>query len=69
MKSPEDLRVEMMVQLTLNQASEQFRRIDGKNKLALQQELREWLSVEVDDIDVMHMDHFVTGETRRSFWS
>jgi hypothetical protein len=57
MKSPEDLRVEMIVKSTLNDTSEQFNKIEGKDKLALQQEFLEWLSEEVEDIEVLHMDH------------
>ena len=57
MKSPEDLRVEMVIQSSLNDTSEQFKKIEGKDRLALQQEFLEWLSEEVEDIEVLHMDH------------
>lgn len=58
MKSPEDLRVEMSIQSTLNDASIQSKRINGKDRLALQEEFLEWLSLETEDIEVLHMDHF-----------
>ena len=47
----------MAIQSSLNDTSEQFKKIEGKDRLALQQEFLEWLSEEVEDIEVLHMDH------------
>lgn len=58
MKSPEDLRIEITVQSALEHTSAQSKKIDGKDKLALQQEFLEWLSEDVEDIEVLHMDHY-----------
>lgn len=57
MKSPEDLRLELVIQSSLNDTSEQFKKVKGKDKLALQQEFLEWLSEEVEDIELLYMDH------------
>ena len=57
MKSSEDLRLELTVQSILDQTSEQSKKISGKDKLALQQEFLEWFSEEVEDIELLYMDH------------
>ena len=57
MKSSEDLRLELTVQSTLDHTSKQSKKISGKDKLALQQEFLEWFSEEVEDIELLYMDH------------
>ena len=57
MKSSEDLRLELTVQSILDQTSEQSKKISGKDKMALQQEFLEWFSEEVEDIELLYMDH------------
>ena len=57
MKSSEDLRLELTVQSILNHTSEQSKTISGKDKMALQQEFLEWFSEEVEDIELLYMDH------------
>ena len=57
MKSSEDLRLELTVQSTLDHTSEQSKMISGKDKMALQQEFLEWFSEEVEDIELLYMDH------------
>lgn len=57
MKSSEDLRLELTVQSTLDHTSEQSKKIYGKDKMALQQEFLEWFSEEVEDIELLYMDH------------
>ena len=57
MKSSEDLRLELTVQSTLDHTSEQSKKIAGKDKMALQQEFLEWFSEEVEDIELLYMDH------------
>ena len=57
MKSSEDLSLELTVQSTLDHTSEQSKKISGKDKLALQQEFLEWFSEEVEDIELLYMDH------------
>jgi uncharacterized membrane protein YvbJ len=57
MKSSEDLRLELTIQSTLDQTSEQSKKISGKDKMALQQEFLEWFSEEVEDIELLYMDH------------
>ena len=57
MKSSEDLRLELPVQSTVDHTSEQSKKISGKDKLALQQEFLEWFSEEVEDIELLYMDH------------
>ena len=58
MKSPEDLRIEITVQSALEHTSAQSKKIEGKDKLALQQEFLEWFSEEIDNIEILHMDYF-----------
>ena len=57
MKSSEDLRLELTVQSILDHTSEQSKKISGKDKMALQQEFLEWFSEEVEDIELLYMDH------------
>jgi|TARA_Y100000015_G_C2376426_1_gene82740 hypothetical protein len=57
MKSSEDLRLELTVQSILDHTSEQSKMISGKDKMALQQEFLEWFSEEVEDIELLYMDH------------
>ena len=57
MKSSEDLRLELTLQSTLDHTSEQSKKLSGKDKLALQQEFLEWFSEEVEDIELLYMDH------------
>ena len=57
MKSSEDLRLELTVQSILDHTSEQSKEISGKDKMALQQEFLEWFSEEVEDIELLYMDH------------
>ena len=57
-KDAEQLRVEIAVQTTLNDPSDRFRYASGKDLMALQQELLEWLSDDIQSKDVMHLDHY-----------
>ena len=57
MKYSEDLRLKLTVQSTLDHTSEQSKKISGKDKMALQQEFLEWFSEEVEDIELLYMDH------------
>ena len=57
MKSSEDLRLELTVQSILDHTSEQSKMISGNDKMALQQEFLEWFSEEVEDIELLYMDH------------
>ena len=57
-KDGEQLRVELAVQTTLNDASDRFRCVTGKDLVALQQELLEWLSDDIQAKNVMHLDHY-----------
>jgi uncharacterized membrane protein YvbJ len=57
MKSSEDLRLELTVKSTLDHTSEQSKKINGKDKMALQEEFLEWFSEEVEDIELLYMDH------------
>ena len=57
-KDGEQLRVELAVQTTLNDASDRFRSVSGKDLMALQQELLEWLSDDIQAKNVMHLDHY-----------
>ena len=54
----ESHRLELVVHHALKDAKSQMKKLKGKNKTALQQELMEWKTVDFDELDISYADHF-----------